>query len=615
MKNILLLLISLIAISSALLGQDYKPGKGIEKDLLMEQDVKFPEAEALVLYREVNTVLGSEVEVYERIKIFNEEGYKYATISIPYRDVKRVKGATYNLVNGAVEKTELDRDLIFTDEVVKDVKIKKFSFPNVNPGSVLELSYRTDKGTFNDIYLQYDIPIRKEKIHIVNNTGLGIEILQNPRAFLRVARVEEGRSTNFIVNDVAALEPENYVYDMDVYRSFLKINVTTLGDTFKFNNWKSLGSKIISVDYFSMGMKPKKFYREDLEIALNGEIDQLKKARIVYDYLKEKVEWNENYGYVPNQSVRETYKKGEGGLDDINILLVSMLESVGVDAAPILVSTKRNGIPLSASSSAFNGVLASAVIRGKTYLLDAAHPKSSFDFVAPHFLNWQGMRIFQDHSFDWVNLENPNISTKNIMGQAAIDEDLMISGKLRERHSGYYGIQKNREIKDLGENKMETILDYQVDGLEVDEVKAGSKKGDEVDVSFAFEMENAVDEIDGKLYFSPLLFTALPENPFLKEERKYSIDFEYLLKNQIMMTVTIPEGYQVESMPEPIKFSLPDNMGSFTYRISAQGQNIQVQCAFQINMPLMPYDAYDSLKEFFMVRIEKETEKVVLSKV
>ncbi|MDC8003173.1 DUF3857 domain-containing protein [Aureisphaera galaxeae] len=615
MRNPILLLICFLTFTAAVQGQDYKFGKAIKNDVLLKQDVKFPEANAVVLFREVTVFLGSEVEVYERIKIFNEEGYDHATVRIPYPDVKRVKGATYNLVNGAVEKTELDKNLIFTDEEIKGVKIKKFSFPNVNAGSVIEFSYRTDRGTFANIHLQHDIPIKREKIHVTNNTGAGVEILQNPRAFLDVARVEEGKTTNFIANNVPALEHENYVYDMDVYRSFLKINVTAFGDFYKFNNWKSLGGKIISVDYFSQGMKAKKFYRDDIEAALGGEIDQLKKARIVYNLLRDKVKWNENYGYIPDQSVRETYKKGEGGLDDINILLVSMLESVGIDAAPVLVSTKRNGIPLSASGSAFNGVLASAVIAGKTYLLDGAHHNSRFDYLASHFLNWQGLRIFQDHSFDWVTLENNNVSAKNIIGQASIDEDLMISGNVRERHSGYYGIYKDSEIEDLGENKIETILDYDADGLEVNEVKADAKKEGIVDVSFAFEMENAIDEIDGKLYFSPLLFTAIPENPFQKEERKYSIDFEYLLKDQTMMTIKIPEGYQVESLPEAIKFSLPDNMGSFIYRISAQGTNIQVQCAFQINTPLMPYDTYDSLKEFFKVRMDKETEKVVLSKV
>ncbi|MBX2827156.1 MAG: DUF3857 domain-containing protein [Flavobacteriaceae bacterium] len=615
MKNLITACIAFLAFTAMMHGQDYELGKNVENDVLLKQDLQFPEANAVVLYREVNVYLAREVQVYERIKIFNEEGYKHATVQIPYPDVKKVQGATYNMVDGELVKTKLDKDIIFTDEVIKGVKIKKFSFPNVSPGSVIELSYRTDKGTFSDIYLQYDIPIKKEKVSVFNGTGAGIEILQNPRAFLKVARRQEGKSTHFIANNVAALEHESYVYDMNVYRSFLKINVTSYGDDYKFNSWESLGGKVLSVDYFSMGMKGKKFYRDDIEAALNGEIDKLKKARIIYELLREKVKWNEKYGYIPDQSVRETYKTGEGALDDINILLVSMLDSEGIDAAPVLFSTKRNGIPLSASGSAFNGILASAVIGGKTYLFDAAHHNSTFDYVASHFLNWKGFRIFQDHSYDWVELINSNYSNKNVIGQVVIDEDLMVSGNLRERHTGYYSIGKEKQIKNLGENEMETILNYGADGFEAIEVKADNKKENIVDVSFEFEMDNAIDEIDGKLYFSPLLFTALSENPFQKEERKYSIDFEFLRKNQTMITIQIPEGYQVESLPEAIKFSLPDNMGSFIYRISSSGSNIQVQCAFQINMPLMPFDAHDSLKEFFKVRMDKETEKVVLSKV
>jgi len=45
-------------------------------------------------------------------------------------------------------------------------------------------------------------------------------------------------------------------------------------------------------------------------------------------------------------------------------------------------------------------------------------------------------------------------------------------------------------------------------------------------------MDGAIDEIDGKLYFSPLLFLTLEENPFQKETRKYAIDFGYPFKQQ-----------------------------------------------------------------------------------
>ncbi|NNM23487.1 MAG: DUF3857 domain-containing protein [Flavobacteriaceae bacterium] len=595
--------------------QNNEFGEVSEAEVASKSDPQFPEANAVVLYRDVNVYLGRYVEVHERIKIFNEEGYDYATIRIPYPDVGRVKGATYNLVDGAVVKTELDKDLIFTDEEVKGVKFKKFSFPNVSPGSVIELSYKSEKGTGSDIDLQYDIPIRKVKAKVTNNSQIGIEILQNPRAFLNVNRVENSKSTTFIATNVPALEYENYVYDMDLYRSYLTINVTAVTNSLTFGTWESLVEILSEVDGFQVGIKPKKFYKDEVAAAVGDEINELEKAKLVYKYVKSNFKWNENYDFVPDQSVRDTYKKKEGDLADINLVLISMLNSVGLKAHPILVSTKSNGIPLTASSSAFNAMIAGVTIGNKTHLFDAAHDESNVNFIASRFLNWQGLRMYPDKAFDWVSLTKPRTSPRSIMATAELDEDFLMVGSVKERHGGYYDINKKAKIKDLGENKIETIINYAQSGLEVSDVEADPEASSHTEIAFEFELDNAVDEIDDKLYFSPLLFFGLSENPFLKEERKYSIDFEFPFKDQTMLTIKIPENYKAEFVPEPARIALPEGAGSFIYRVSVTGQNIQVATIFEMKTPVLAYDKYESLREFFTIRMTKENEKIVLSKI
>jgi hypothetical protein len=336
---------------------------------------------------------------------------------------------------------------------------------------------------------------------------------------------------------------------------------------------------------------------------------------LVYEYVRSNFKWNEDYDFVPEQSVRDTYKKKEGDLAEINLVLISMLNSLGLEAHPVLVSTKSNGIPLTASSNAFNAMIAGVSIGGKTYLFDAAHDESNVNFIASRFLNWQGLRMYPDKTFDWVSLTEARTSPKRIMATAHLDEDFILVGSVKERHGGYYDITKKAKIKDLGENKMTTILDYGQSGLELSEVEANPESTSHTEIAFDFEMDNAVDEIDEKLYFSPLLFFCLTENPFLKEERKYSIDFGFPFKNQTMLTIQMPENYKAEFVPEPTRISLPEGAGSFTYRISVNGQNIQVATVFEMKTAVLPYDKYDSLREFFTIRMTKENEKIVLSKI
>ena len=129
-----------------------------------------------------------------------------------------------------------------------------------------------------------------------------------------------------------------------------------------------------------------------------------------------------------------------------------------------------------------------------------------------------------------------------------------------------------------------------------------------------FETES-LEQIGGKVYFSPMFYLATLENPFTAEERTYPIDYVYTRKNRYIISIDIPEGYQIESLPESAAVSLSDDMGSFVYRISQVASKIQLSIELAINTPLIGPDYYQDTKKFYDIVIAKENEKVVLTKV
>jgi hypothetical protein len=127
MQSSKIILVILLFNITSLSAQITKFGEISKQELESVSDAKFPEANAIVLYRKIESDIFNLVIVHERIKIYNEEGYAFSTIRIPYKDVIDLKGATYNLIDGRIVKTELDKHLVFTDEEIKGVKIKKFT--------------------------------------------------------------------------------------------------------------------------------------------------------------------------------------------------------------------------------------------------------------------------------------------------------------------------------------------------------------------------------------------------------------------------------------------------------------------------------------------------------
>ena len=133
--------------------------------------------------------------------------------------------------------------------------------------------------------------------------------------------------------------------------------------------------------------------------------------------------------------------------------------------------------------------------------------------------------------------------------------------------------------------------------------------------SYKFSIESQADVINDKIYFSPLFFLRSKENPFKLEKREFPVDFSYPYSSKYMVIVNLPEGYKVESIPEPAAMVLPENLGGFKYNLEARGANIQIIVDTEINEAIISPIYYDALKAYFSKLVEKESEQIVLTKV
>ena len=89
-----------------------------------------------------------EFKRYRRVHLLNKNGFDIATEEIElYSDgdmeekLSDLKAVTYNLENGKVTETKLDKDNVFKDKLSKHEVVKKFTFPNIKEGSIIEFEY------------------------------------------------------------------------------------------------------------------------------------------------------------------------------------------------------------------------------------------------------------------------------------------------------------------------------------------------------------------------------------------------------------------------------------------------------------------------------------------
>jgi len=126
------------------------------------------------------------------------------------------------------------------------------------------------------------------------------------------------------------------------------------------------------------------------------------KVSAIFKHVQSRMNWNKHYSYYCYDGVKKAYQDKVGNSAEINLMLVSMLRQANLEANPVLISTRANGISLFPSSTAFNVVIASVVVDGKLVLLDATSKYATPGILPIRDLNWFGRLIKMTAPQKWL---------------------------------------------------------------------------------------------------------------------------------------------------------------------------------------------------------------------
>ncbi|MDX6180545.1 DUF3857 domain-containing protein [Flavobacterium sp. Fl-77] len=668
-------LVSLLFVLSKATAQEFKLGKVSIAELEQKVHPKDTAAVAAILYKkgaskiEFNQndgfVLVTEVET--RIKIYKKEGYDWANQGVVYyvgSSASREKvdfsdAVTFNLVNGKVEKTKLKSDGIFDENVNKYRSRKKITMPNVKEGSVLEFKYtvRTASiGMMRDWDFQTSIPVNYSEF----KTYIPEYYVFNPRqkgyVFPKVATQKNNRSIVFTNKDrvstggpggggvrteystdkldyietettysgehFPAMKEESFVNNIDNYLSSISHELSMVKNPNQpvkmFSaDWNSVVKTIYDYDTFGPELNKTGYFEDDIKTVLNGLNTPDEKIIALLNHVKSSVKWNGYFGYDCDSGVRKAYKEKTGNIADINLMLTAMLRYAGLTANPVLTSTRSNGIALFPNRTAFNYVIAAVETPTGYVLLDASDKYSVPNVLPLRVLNWQGRLIRKDGSSEEVDLMPKKVSNDIVFLSYAIDPEGKVSGKARRQCFDHNAMITRNNIEGLKEEEYLEKLENENNKIEISDYVRTNQKEILLPTieTYSFTGNNLCEVIGGKIYVDPMLFFSNHENPFKQEIREYPVDFGYPFLDKYSITIQIPEGFTVETLPAPVVMNMEDNLGSFKFVI-AQNQNVlQLNVVHQINEAIVTTEKYDMLKEYYKGMVAKETEKIVLKRI
>jgi len=604
---------------------------------------------AYMLYNDTRGYTELVVDYHVRIKLFNRDGYRYADIALPaYRDesgermdvLSEIKAVTINIVDGRVVSIPLDKARVYKENVSKYLTHTKFTFPDLQDGSIIEYSYRLVSPhifNFKTWYLQDDIPkINSLFEAIIPGMYTYNVILRGPyplttqdakldRGAFRIAgRDIDCSHMTYGMRHIPAFVAEDYMTAASNFKSAIYFE---LSDMYRLNGanmkitkeWRDVDRELVTDASFGGQMKRDNVFKSLLPGILKDAPDDLGKAKALYHYIQQHIKWNRYLGKYSENGIKDALEHRSGNVGDINLALIAGLSAAGLDAEAVILSTRDNGVvnDIHPVLSDFNYVVAKVNIGDGYHLLDATDPLLPFGLLPLHCINGKARVVNLKKPSYWIEPTSSQKSTTQYTLTAELLPDGTLKGQLATQSQGYAAHRKRREL--AGYNTIEEYIEHVDEQAAGFDILSGEIHGrEDLDVPLVEHYEVEMKLYDSlaaeAVFFNPFFVNRVGKNPFNLDERTYPVDMGAAREDRVVMTIKLPDGYLLESKPDDCNLALENKGGRYLTKTQLVGNTFSFSQLLALNHATYPPESYFALKELFSRIIQQEKIDVVFRK-
>lgn len=611
------------------------------------------DAHSIILFDFGESYINRNIDVvhkrHERIKILNPEQSDYTEIQIPVyddRSIQRLRNVSAQTINrssdGEIVTVEVEKDNIFTENS-GDWEVTSFTFPALEPGSIVEYEYEIIYGNpaaLPDFTFQRSSPILHSEYRVLvpdffefkaYQYGLQpYEQLNDNDKYMRemvgyndlVPAKSNYTLYRTVLKNAPAIREEPYITSLINHKNHVKYHLSGYTNrqgfyTSYMNTWEEIADELLGSKQFGRSISSRRSLRRLTAEIIEGIDNDLEKARAIYDYVAANVQWNDRHSLATTERAHKIVKDLSGNSSDKAILLISMFRIADLQADPVIISTRKRGTvdwnyP---SPNHFNHTVVLFRIDESIVLLDPLNEIIPFGMLNPSSINGSGLLITEDNA-QIVDISPDNLSSTRTTTLLSLDEAGMVTAKLRSAYYGYDAIV-HRELADdndeqtyIEEYHLEnapgsTIRDYELLNLE--------DSSEPLIVKANIENEQYATFAGDMIYINPFFKDRISENPFSNPDREFPVEFNFGKSKIYTTTVKIPDGYEIVEIPEnkSIEFS---EKTQFSFIQQVSNNLIQMRMTIVNNEIEVGTDRYDDLRNYYASLTDFFNQQVVLQK-
>jgi hypothetical protein len=590
---------------------------------------------------------GSAIEHYRHVvKILRPQGREDGIVAVPFdKDTKILSLHVWSIGPDGHEYTVKDNEMVDfgygQGDSFADDKIRTANAPGRDPGAIVAYEYEQRNHPFlteKTWFFQSGLPRLNQSFTLELPPGFTYGTVWAHTKEIPAIDLEHQRwrweqnNTPAIDLHQVLLRPseEALAGRMTVHYAGPSIPIATTG------TWQSIG------EWYQTLSKDRLVATPEIATKANeltaGKTDFYDKTEAIAEFVQTQVRYfiitMGIGGYQPHFA-GDIYRNHYGDCKDKATLLSAMLSSVGVHSALVMVDTSRGVVDPDAPSIVGNHMIAAIEIprgytspklrsvvtakTGRKYLIfDPTWDKTAFGQLEHNLQGGYGV-LMEGHDSQVIQFPvlSPELNTIRRTASFQLQPDGDLKGTVTEKRFGDVS-ENRRSLYTTGDAKQQSdYLDhllgqdfttFAVSGFKVQNAEALNK---DLTTSYSVTADHYGKTMGPLLMVRPRV---LGRDGFEadRKERKVPINLDETMQEQDDYSITLPAGYTVDEIPDPVKLDL--GFASYESSSNVKDNVLHYTRTYTVREVTLPADRYKDVQKMSGVIAADEQSRAVLKK-
>lgn len=577
---------------------------------------------------EIHSVDKMTIQTKRIVTVLNKFGEEHVSSGEFYDDnlkIKEQSAIVYNAFGKEIKKYKQrdfkDVSAVSSNDLFSDNRISYLDYTAISfPYTIV---YSSEVISNNTIFIQPWSPlyrtsqsVQEASYEIINSKNIPLRI-KGSNLDSTIVNSSSQFNLKYNASNIAAIKYENLSPRMWDYTPKVKValqDFALAGVKGSAANWEDLGKWQYEHLLVNKNELSPKTIAEVADLT-KGVEETMEKARIIYEYMQAKTRYISIQlgigGWMP-MSALEVDDLGYGDCKALTNYTYSLLESQGIKSyyTVVYAGEEKRDLDSEFASMQGNHVILTIPQNDENIYLECTSQTTPFNYLGDFTDNRNVLLIkpsggeitkTKKYTFD-ENLEINN--TKVTLNSNGNFEAEVVKTTFGVGYGNQYGVErldfKDQEqyyrkewnhLKNLDLNKLSFLND---------------KKEKKFQEQLSISGSNFSSKAGNRILVPLSIFYMETEETPRYANRKYPVEILRGKTVEHHSIFKIPEGYTIESIPEPT--DIENQFGSFKFNASVDGNSIVINQTYILKDGIWPKEDYSILREF-MLEVQMNTNK------